>query len=138
MKRPQYSILGDHGPPNIFRGEEDRPPQRPCLPSTLTIFQSYLCTNPSDNIANVIIGDAQPRAQRIWTMLNLHSMACPVLLHSSSWVDIPKSAMLVVDTLLQNYDDGGALGLSDGIAKAIAGCAAHLHRLSCPHGEMLG
>ena len=54
------------------------------------MFQSYLCTNPSDNISNVIIGDAQPRAQRIWIMLNLHFMACPVLLHSSSWVDIPK------------------------------------------------
>ena len=75
------------------------------------MFQSYLCTNSSDNIANFIIGDAQPRAQRIWTMLNLHSMACPLLLHSSSWVDIPKIAMLVVDTLLQNYDDGGVFGL---------------------------
>ena len=102
------------------------------------MFQSYLCTNPSDNIANGIIGDAQPRAQRIWTMLNLHSMACPVLLHSSSWVDIPKIAMLVVDTLLQNYDDGGVLGLSDGNVEAIAGCAARLHRLSSLHGEMLG
>ena len=50
----------------------------------------------------------------------------------------PQSAMLVVDTLLQNYDDGGALGISGGIAKAIAGCAARLHRLLCPHGEMLG
>ena len=94
------------------------------------MFQSYLCTYPSDNIVNCIIGDAHPRAQRIWTMLNWPSMACPVLLHTSSWVDIPKSAMLVVDTLLQNYDDGGALGISGGIAKAIAGCAARLHRLS--------
>ena len=102
------------------------------------MFQSYLCTNPSDNIANGIIGDAQPRAQRIWIMLNLHSMACPVLLHNSSWVEAPKSAMLVADTLLQNYDGGGVLGLSGGIAKAIAGCAARLHRLSSLHGEMLG
>ena len=102
------------------------------------MFQSYLCTYPSDNIANCIIGDAQPRAQRIWTMLNWPSMACPVLLHSSSWVDIPKSAMLVVDTLLQNYDDGGVLGLSDGTVEAIAGCAVRLHRLSSLHGEMLG
>ena len=102
------------------------------------MFQSYLCTNPSDNIANGIIGDAQPRAQRIWTMLNLHSMACPVLLHSSSWVDIPKSAMLVVDTLLQNYDDGGVLGLSGGTVEAIAECAPHLRRILCLHGEMLG
>ena len=50
------------------------------------MFQSYLCTYPSDNLANVIIGDAQTRAQRIWTMLDLHSMACPVLLHSSFWL----------------------------------------------------
>ena len=102
------------------------------------MFQSYLCTYPSDNIANCMIVDAQPRAQLICTMLNWPSMACPVLLHSSSWVDIPKSAMLVVDTLLHNYDDGGVFGLSDGIAKAIAGCASRLHRISCPHGEMLG
>ena len=106
--------------------------------ASLKMFQSYFCTNPSNNIANGIIKDAQPGAQRIWTTMNLHSMACPVLLHSSSWVDIPKSAMLVVDTLLHNYDDGGVLGLSDGIAKANAGCAARLHRISCPHGEMLG
>ena len=50
----------------------------------------------------------------------------------------PQSAMLVVDTLLQNYDDGGVLGLYDGTVEAIAGFAARLHRLSSLHGEMLG
>ena len=44
--------------------------------------------------------------------------------------------MLVVDTLLQNYDDGGVLGKFVGIAIAIAECAAHLRRLSCLHGEI--
>ena len=49
------------------------------------MFQSYFCTKPSYNIANDIIEDAQPGAQRIRTTMNLHSMACPVVLHSSSW-----------------------------------------------------
>ena len=63
----------------------------------------------------------------------LHRAAPQLLL-----VNTPKSAMLVVNTLLQNYDDGVVLGLSGGIAIAIAECAAHLRRLSCLHGEMLG
>ena len=68
--------------------------------------------------------------------LALHALprAAPQLL----LVDTPKSAMLVVNTLLQNYDYGGVLGQSGGIAIAIAECAAHLRRLSCLHGEMLG
>ena len=68
--------------------------------------------------------------------LALHGLprAAPQLL----LVNILKSAMLVVDTLLQNYEDGGVLGLSDSIAKAIAGCAARLREFSCLHGEMLG